>query len=375
MDLCQLNAVKGSLIALLLLPCASVAQPLVPELLTALPTQLNETSGLLVLGNEVWTVLDSGAPAAIYQVDPQSGAVLRTVALNGATNVDFEEITADEQYVYVADIGNNFGSRTDLIIYRSLRSDLVGTAVSEVQTEAIHFELEDQTDFTPALDATNFDCEALVAMDDSLFLFTKRWLDRRSQVYALPATPGDHVARVRGQLEADGLITAAAWDGNDRLVLLGHEDDPGQPFVWIFNGVQDHDFFGAAGVRREVDLFDHQTEGIAWYTPDEWLLSNEQGFGFPAALWSVDVLQTVAENGRQHTAVAAFPLPASDQLRISGLHGSCVVRVFEGTGKEVLRASVPAAGVLHLEALGNGSYVALVADGDRMHRLPFVVMR
>lgn len=366
---------RSLFIALLLLPIAAVAQPLIPELLTALPAQLNETSGVVVLGTEVWTVLDSGAPAAIYQVDPQSGDVLRTVSLMGTTNVDFEEVTADGQYVYVADIGNNFGSRTDLRIYRFLRSALADGSATEVPVETIAFTFEDQTDLTPALYATNFDCEALVAVDDSLFLFTKRWLDRRTQVYALPATPGEHIARVHGQSDADGLITAAAWDGTDRLVLLGHEDDPGQPFVWTFNGVQDHDFFGVPGVRREVDLFDHQTEGIAWSGPDEWLLSNEQGFGFPAALWSVDVLQTVSENPGMRAVVSAYPLPTFDQLHFSGLRGAFVVRVFDATGKEVLHGLVPTTGVLDLHGLCEGTYVALVTEGDRVHRLPFVVVR
>lgn len=360
---------------LLLLPIAAMAQPLVPELLTALPAQLNETSGLVVLGTEVWTVLDSGAPAAIYQVDPQSGSVLRTVSLMGTTNVDFEEITADEQYVYVADIGNNFGSRTDLRIHRLLRSTLAEASATEVPVETIRFTFEDQTDLTPALYATNFDCEALVVVEDSLFLFTKRWLDRRTQVYALPATPGDHVARVRGQLDADGLITAAAWDGTDRLVLLGHEDDPGQPFVWTFHGVLEHDFFGVPGVRREVDLFDHQTEGIAWSGTDEWLLSNEQGFGFPAALWSVDVLQNVTENPTMRCRVSAYPLPTFDQFHFSGLQGAFVVRVFDATGKEVLHGMVPTTGELDLHGLREGTYVALFMEGDHVHRLPFVVVR
>ena len=252
-----------SLILCLVLPTRLVGQMLVPDLLTGLPSQLNETSGLLVLNGVVWTVLDSGNPPAVYAVDASDGTVLRTVDLLGASNVDFEDITADASWVYVGDFGNNSGSRTNLRIYRFPRTALEDQGTTEVAVDTIRFSFADQVDFTPAYNNTNFDCEAFVAVDDSLFLFTKRWIDERTRLYVLPIIPGDHVAQVRGTLDSDGLITAASWDGSDRLVLLGHEDDPGQPFIWLFNSVDGHDFFGNTGIRREVDLLDHQTEAVA----------------------------------------------------------------------------------------------------------------
>jgi hypothetical protein len=35
-------------------------------------------------------------------------AVLRTVAITNATNVDWEDIAQDASYIYIGDIGNNF---------------------------------------------------------------------------------------------------------------------------------------------------------------------------------------------------------------------------------------------------------------------------
>lgn len=348
------------------------AQPLLPELLTELPAQLNETSGLLVLDGHVWTVLDSGNPAAVFEVDPATGVVLRTVGLQGAGNVDIEEVTADASWVYIGDFGNNAGARTDLRIFRIPRAALEDGVTTQIAVDTIRFSFADQVDFTPAYDATNFDCEAFVAVDDSLFLFTKRWLDTRTRLYALPAVPGDHVAQVRATFDTDGLVTAASWDGVDRLVLLGH-GVPVQPFVWSFSSVQGHDFFGGGGIRREVDLPDHQTEGIAWLTPDEWIISNELAAGHTPSLWSVEVGQTVFSNEPLSVGPRLCPVPVADAVRIAGLHGSAALRIMDRAGREVLHDVVGPDQVIDLHELAPGMYTAVIAEGNTRWRLPVVV--
>lgn len=352
-----------------------MGQMLEPDLLTELPSQLNETSGLIVLNDAVWTILDSGAPAEVYQIDPSDGSVLRTVQLTGATNTDFEDITADANWIYVGDFGNNLGSRSNLRVYRFPRADLENQSTTQVTVDVIDFSFEDQIEFTPAFNATNFDCEALVAIGDSLFLFTKRWLDHQTQFYALPAVPGDHVAEVRAILDTDGVVTGASWDGTDRLALIGHEDDPGQPFTWLFNGVVGTDLFGTVGVRREVDLFDHQTEGIAWLTPDEWIISNELLGSFPAALWSVGVGQTIGEDHRLTAGPRFFPLPANDEVRIAGLQGPAVVRVVDRTGRNIEHFRVVPDQPIDLGALIPGWYTAVVTEAKNSWRLPLVIAR
>ncbi len=358
-----------------LLSFSASAQMLVPELLTALPAQLNETSGLIVLDDAIWTILDSGAPAEVYQVDPTDGSVLRTVQLLGATNSDFEEITADANWVYVGDFGNNSGSRTNLRVYRLPRAELENESTTQIAVEVIGFSFADQTDFTPAINATNFDCEAFVAVDDSLFVFSKRWLDGRTQIYALPALPGDHVAEVRGTYDTDGVVTAASWDGTDRLVLLGHEGDPGQPFVVLLNNIQGHDFFGSLGIRRPVDLFDHQTEGIAWLTPDKWVIGNEFLAGSPAALWSVEVGQRIGEDDAEHYGSGFFPNPTSGVLQLDGVNGPTFVRIMDCAGRLLMSSAFPQNAPLDVSSLAPGRYVALITCATYTVRLPLVVSR
>lgn len=352
-----------------------MAQVLIPDLLTELPSQLNETSGLLVLQDHVWTILDSGNPAAVYEVDPGDGSVIRAVELVGASNVDYEDIAADANWVYIGDFGNNGGARTNLRVYRIPRSALEDEGITQVEVDSIRFSYADQFDFTPAYDANNFDCEAFVVMDDSLFLFAKRWLDERTRLYVLPAVPGDHVAQVRGTFDTNGLVTSASWDGTDRLALLGHEGNPGQPFIWLFNSVNDHAFFAGGGIRRDVDLVSHQTEGIAWYTPDEWIISNELASGFAPSLWSIEVGQTVSSNGPVPVGPRLFPLPASDAVRIAGLKGPAIVGVVDRTGREVEQFRVVPDQPIDLRTLVPGMYTVAITEAQNTWRLPLVVAR
>ena len=352
-----------------------MGQMLDPDLLTELPSELNETSGLLVLQDHVWTILDSGNPTAVFEVDPSDGSVIRTVELLGAGNVDYEDITADADWVYIGDFGNNAGARTNLKIYRIPRAALEDDGITQVEVDSIRFSYADQFDFTPAYDANNFDCEAFVVMDDSLFLFTKRWLDERTRLYALPAVPGDHVAQVRGTFDSDGLVTSASWDGTDRVALLGHEGNPGQPFIWLFNSVDEHAFFAGGGIRRDVDLLSHQTEGIAWYTPDEWIISNELASGFAPSLWSIEVGQTVSSNGPMPVGPSLFPLPASDEVRIAGLRGPAVVRIVDRTGREIEQFHAVPDQPIDVGALIPGMYIAVVMEARNVWRLPLVVAR
>jgi len=142
------------------------------SLQTTLPSSVKETSGLLYLHQRIITHNDSGGNAELYEIDPATGNVTRTVAVNNATNVDWEAICADDEYLYIGDFGNNAGSRTDLKIYRIRQSDYLEIDNDEVSAEVIHFAYADQTDFTPTNYTTNFDAEAFVALEDQLCIFT-----------------------------------------------------------------------------------------------------------------------------------------------------------------------------------------------------------
>ncbi len=88
--------------------------------LTTLPlsSTLSETSGLIVWEDYVWTHNDN-TDTILYGLDTLTAEVMDEHPLPGVENIDWEEISQDEQYIYVGDFGNNgSGNRTDLHILR-----------------------------------------------------------------------------------------------------------------------------------------------------------------------------------------------------------------------------------------------------------------
>ena len=213
---------------------------------------MKETSGLLMVNGMPWTHCDSGNPNSLYLFDPATGKVLREVVLENASNVDWEALTTDGTWVYVGDFGNNRGDRMDLRIYRFPLEKLLDEAVTSAMVDTIAFAYADQTDFTPAEQATNRDCEAFIAKDDSLFLFTKNWVDFHTHLYVLPAEPGEHLAVRRDTLEAMGLITAASHDPERGVIALLGYTSVMSPFVWRLSGFPGNDLFRGQGQRASV---------------------------------------------------------------------------------------------------------------------------
>jgi hypothetical protein len=110
-----------------------------------LPNNVNETSGLLFFDGKIITHNDSGGEPNLYEIDSLTGSLLRTIAINNASNIDWEAITEDETHIYIGDIGNNSGNRQDLCIYKILKTDYEKNTT--VDAEKISFSYEDQTDF------------------------------------------------------------------------------------------------------------------------------------------------------------------------------------------------------------------------------------
>jgi len=78
---------------------------------------ISETSGLIYYDNKLITHNDSGNAAELYEINSVNGSITRTITISNATNIDWEDIAQDDTYIYIGDIGNNSGSRTDLKFY------------------------------------------------------------------------------------------------------------------------------------------------------------------------------------------------------------------------------------------------------------------
>lgn len=145
-----------------------------------LPDMVKETSGLAYTDGKLWTLNDSGNEAAIYRISETNGSILQTVTITNATNVDWEDIAADANYLYIGDFGNNtHGNRDDLKIYRINKHTIGNGPAVNVTADIIDFSYSDQDPLNlPPSESNNteFDCEAFFVKDNLLHLFTKDWV-------------------------------------------------------------------------------------------------------------------------------------------------------------------------------------------------------
>lgn len=194
-----------------------------------LPTDLDEISGMVFWNDKLYGHQDSGGPANLYEFDPATGVITKTIALAGATNIDWEDMTQDSTHFYIGDMGNNAnGNRTDLKIYKFPKSLITaGTNITipMASIEIIDYSYEDQIDFSnTGGNNTSFDCEALAYNRGKLHLFTKNWIGNTTSHYVLPTIAGDYIASKKETYEVGTYkITGAEFGGDDLLALVAYE--------------------------------------------------------------------------------------------------------------------------------------------------------
>lgn len=260
-------------------------------LLINLDRAVHESSGLLYIDGRLWTFNDSGNKPVLYRLSLSNGQVDREVRVTNVKNIDWECITADDDFIYLGDIGNNLGARKNLAIYKVPKREFIGdnSENSEVTAQKIFFSYPEQVEF-PRSYKHNFDAESLISKGDSLYIFTKNWLNRKTSLYGLPKEPGTWRAKYKGEFNSEGLITDAAFeeDGN-RLVLLGYNYSKEiHPFIWTFTEIDGDDFFDGEAQRFDIVL-NRQAEGICFYANGSLLLSTERGVRRRASLYRVEI--------------------------------------------------------------------------------------
>ena len=232
-----------------------------------------ETSGLIIWDERTWTHNDD-TDINIYAFDTTDVQNYQAYPLNGIVNNDWEEISQDNDYVYIGDFGNNAnGNRTDLKILRIEKNSLIDDSLV---IDTIHFSYSLQTDFSPTgSNNTDFDCEAFIVTTDSIYLFTKEWISQKSSIYRLPKQPGTYVAQYRDSYNVEGLITGATYFEDKKLVVLTGYSTLLQPFLFLLYDFQPFDFFSGNKRKITVDLPFHQVEGIATEDGLMYFISNE----------------------------------------------------------------------------------------------------
>jgi len=356
--------------------CTYNPTTIIPEKLGNLPAAVRETSGLMFWNGLLWTHNDSGAQPELVALDSANRTVVKTLRIGNATNVDWEDITKDDTHAYIADFGNNNGNRTNLRIYKVPLADL---DTESPTAEVINFSYSDQEDFTSKPNNNDYDAEALIAVGDSLYIFSKNWVNLRTRVYSLPKNPGTYVAQVQGNIYADGMITGADFNAQDSVLVLCGYNKVLQPFVWLLWDFRSMDFFGGNKRKINFNLPFHQIEGVVWKGGTEYWLSNEeftQIGNIPAALYSIKTNDWISRPVSSASEIIkadwkVFPNPFKDSLTIQAgdamsnitkvrLYSSAGQLVFERTWQPELKQLL-----IKTEDLPSGTYIIAVESSGQ----------
>jgi hypothetical protein len=210
--------------------CAGTAE--VSDGGTLTSTSATEISGIAASRSDPggwWVNNDSGDSARVFAVSG-SGTLLATVEVGGADAVDWEDIAADGDHLYVGDLGDNGRSRPGITVYRFAEPELDPSttgAMARVEADTLTFTYPDGP----------HDAEALLVdpVGGDLVIVTKDWtLAGRSQVFRAPAdlpagssTELEQVATV--DLRAGSLVTAGDVSPDGSVVALRSYDS-----IWLY---------------------------------------------------------------------------------------------------------------------------------------------
>ncbi len=342
-----------------------------PERRAALPSPLNECSGLSWIEGELWAHNDNFNPPLLYQIDTLDATILRSVVLTNATNTDWEDMATNEEYLFIGDFGNNEGSRRDLRIYRMAKTALLQDTIRMIDT--INFAFSDQTNFDPAELNTSYDCEAFFATEDSIHLFSKDWVNQKTKHYVLPNQPGDHLAQLKDSLNTQALITAADRAADGVIALLGY--DGLTSVLWLLFDYPEGQVF--EGNKRRIELGSlttlGQTEGISFSGQGEGYLSSESLFTFPAQLfrfrtaqWTTPIATALEEQAPASFDPQLFPNPFGDYFYLQNINSdeALELRLYDLLGRQKWQSEDWSAGEkIDWSELAPGNYWLNIRQG------------
>lgn len=255
-----------------------------------LPAEIEETSGLIFHNGKLWTHNDSEGEPVLYSIDTTNGQILERKTIAGVTNIDWEDLAKDATYIYIGNVG---AMNSNPQIIRIKIEDLDNPELTTIEPRIINFTYGNPDYPEPDFSGTNtrFDCEAFIAKDDTLFLFSKNWIDHQTYLYAIPNKANYfHTITPIDTLQLNYLVCAADYDYRTNTVaLLGYTYDvsgilpESRPYITLLRNFEGNNFFSGTVETTELSassLTDviryNQTEGIAFRDSSRLWITNEK---------------------------------------------------------------------------------------------------
>jgi hypothetical protein len=245
-----------------------------------LPKIINETSGLEFYNNNFITHNDSGGEPSLY-VFNEMGEVIETIGLNKnpdfeIENNDWEDITNDNEYLFVADTGNNFGNRDNLNIIRvSKGTDFMVDGIIEIS-------YSDQESFFPR-PKHKYDAEAIIVIEDKIALFSKDRENLNTDLYLVDKNQnGSQILTSEVSYNVNTLITGGDYDEDRNLLALVSYNSNGNQYLLLFENFELNNLENNTYKKFKIPLEQAQIEAVKIIDEKTfWVTSEDEGIGNP----------------------------------------------------------------------------------------------
>ena len=245
-----------------------------------LPKIINETSGLEFYNNNFITHNDSGGEPSLY-VFNEDGEIIETIGLNKnpdfeIENNDWEDITNDNEYLFVADTGNNFGNRDNLNIIRvSKGTDFMVDGIIEIS-------YSDQESFFPR-PKHKYDAEAIIVIEDKIALFSKDRENLNTDLYLVDKNRnGSQILTSEVSYNVNTLITGGDYDEDRNLLALVSYNSNGNQYLLLFENFKLNNLENNTFKKLKIPLEQAQIEAVKIIDEKTfWVTSEDEGIGSP----------------------------------------------------------------------------------------------
>lgn len=239
-----------------------------------LPKILEETSGLAIRNDTLWTLNDSGNEATLYAIS-STGTLVDSRQTTRA-NIDWEDMTTASGNLIVADMGNNFGTRKNLYL---LEIDLNNGGATTLDSIPFHYPEQENFGYQQA---TPFDAEGVIFIEDQLVVFTKNRSTQTTEIYTVSKT--SEAAKKIGSLRVGSLITGADYhQESNTLALTGYGKNKIQ-YLYVINNFTLSTISSASINQYDLHLNEAQVEAVAILDPKTFWITSEETTKYNAFL-------------------------------------------------------------------------------------------
>ncbi len=247
-----------------------------------LPKIINETSGLEILNEVFITHNDSGGEPSLYFFN-LNGEIINSIKLEEESfweiyNNDWEDITADEDYIFIADTGNNFGNRDNL--------NIIKVKINDFSIDGkIDITYKDQDTFFSLFPRPKhkYDAEALFLIDDKIAILSKDRSNLFTDLYLISKESDlNQVLESKITYDVNSLVTGGDYNEKLRLLTLVSYNSNGDQFLILFEDFDLENLAKNKFRKFKIPIEKAQIEAIKIIDKGTfWVTSEDEGIGNP----------------------------------------------------------------------------------------------